>query len=151
MKLPKEFADLLSAFEVCGVEYLVVGGYAVAHHGLPRATKDLDLFIGGAANLGRVASALERFGLPRSFADRALGLGESEVLWFGKPPLRVDLLRSISGVDFEGALARSTPAVLDGQTTRVIALPDLITNKRAAGRPQDIADAVRLERTRERS
>ncbi len=144
MKIPKDFADLLTAFDACGVEYMVVGGYAVGHHGVPRATKDLDLFVSGGDNLARVAAALASFGLPSSIADRARSLGDSEVLWFGKPPLRVDLLRSITGVSFEEAYPRAETVVLEGTPVKIIGRADLLANKRAAGRPQDLADAARL-------
>lgn len=93
-KVPSDFSDLVAAFEAEGVEYLIVGGYAVGAHARPRATKDLDLWIGGGENLERVARALRNFGLPDAFVDTARTLGEGEALFFGTPPVRVDLLRS---------------------------------------------------------
>ena len=151
IQLPPDFSELIAAFDAYGVEYLVVGGYAVGAHGRPRATKDLDLWIGGGANLDRVAAALAAFGLPVSLVETARGLGEDEVLFFGRPPARVDLLRSISGVTFDAARARAVPMRLGAREgVPVIHIDDLIANKRSAGRPQDLADAAALERLRAR-
>lgn len=147
MELPSDFSALIAAFEARGVEYLVVGGYAVGAHGRPRATKDLDLWISGGENLERVAAALADFGLPRSLVEQARGLGDQEVLFFGRPPLRVDLLRSISGVAIDSARARAVPMKLgDRDDVPVIHIDDLIANKRSAGRPQDLADVAALQR-----
>lgn len=143
---PGDFSDLLRAFESAGVEYLVVGGYAVGAHGRPRATKDLDLWIAGGDNLDRVARALVAFGLPGSVADAARALGPNEVLYFGSPPLRVDLLRSIAGIELADALPRAVRLSLGELVVPVIGLEDLIANKRAAGRPRDLADAAALAR-----
>lgn len=149
--VPSDFSDLVAAFEAEGVEYLVVGGHAVGAHARPRATKGLDLWIGGGANLERVARALHRFGLPAAFVDAARNLADDEVLFFGSPPVRVDLLRTISGVSFAEAHSRAIRFAFGEQTSvPFIALDDLIANKRAAGRAQDRADAEVLERVRDR-
>lgn len=151
IRLPSDFSELIAAFEAHEVEYIVVGGYAVGAHGRARATKDLDLWIAGGANLERVAAALAAFGLPSSLVDAARSLGESEVLFFGRPPARVDLLRSITGVPFEAARARAVRVTLGSHdSVPVLHIDDLIVNKRAAGRPQDLADAAALERLRAR-
>jgi hypothetical protein len=148
---PTEFSALIGEFERKKVEYLVVGGYAVGAHGRPRATKDLDLWIAGGENLERVASALSSFGLPSALVETARALGENEVLYFGTPPLRVDLLRSIAGIDFRAALGRAMRIPLgDVAEVSVIGLDDLITNKAAAARPQDLADVRALSRIRSR-
>lgn len=146
---PADFSALIAAFEGEHVEYLVVGGYAVGLHGRPRATKDLDLWIAGGPNLERVATALERFGLAPALVGQARTLGDTEILYFGRPPLRVDLLRSIAGLDFDHARRGSVRVPLgEHPAVPVLGLDDLITNTRAAARPQDLADAAALEKIR---
>lgn len=146
-RFPADFADLIAAFESEGVEYLLVGGWAVGIHGHPRATKDLDLWIAGDENLVRVQRALAQFGLPSDLVRAAGTLAEDEVLYFGKPPLRVDLVRSLPGVTFRRSRERAvTVALGPHRSVPVIALEDLIRNKRKAGRPQDRADAEALAR-----
>jgi hypothetical protein len=146
MNLPPDFADLLTEFARFGVEYLVVGGYAVAFHATPRATKDLDLWVGGSpANLEKVARALEAFGAPAGTVRDARKLGSTEVLFFGLPPLRIDVLRSIDGVEFSTAYGTRSAARIGDLEVSVIGLEDLIRNKRASGRPQDLVDALALE------
>lgn len=103
------------------------------------------------ANLERVAVALERFGLPASYSEAARGLGERDVLFFGAAPNRVDILRALSEVTFEGARSRAVEVDFGlTRPVRVIGLDDLIVTKRAAGRPQDLADVARLESIRKR-
>lgn len=148
---PADFSDLIAEFERASVEFLVVGGYAVGAHGRPRATKDLDLWIAGGANLERVAVALAAFGLPESLQDAARSLDDDAVLYFGRPPLRVDLLRSIDGVRFQDAAPRAVRLQLGDRVVPVIALEDLVANKRASGRPQDVADVAALEKIRSQS
>jgi predicted nucleotidyltransferase len=149
MNLPPDFKELLEEFAREGVEHVVIGGYAFAFHAEPRATKDLDLLLGGSVeNLERAARALARYGAPTNVVDATRTLAETEIVYLGRPPLRVDLLRSIDGVATIDVLKNAVPASWQGTAIRVIALDDLIANKRAAGRPQDLADVVKLERVR---
>lgn len=150
--LPRDFSDLLAEFAACEVDYLVVGAHAVGLHGRPRTTKDLDLWIDGGANLLRVAEALRRFGLPESFARAAAELGDRDGLFFGSPPHRVDLLRGIESASFGDARARAVLVDVGlEKPIPVIGLDDLIASKRAAGRPQDVADVDQLETIRRRT
>jgi hypothetical protein len=150
-ELPPDFAELIGAFDAERVEYLLVGGWAVGAHARPRATKDLDLWIDGGENLERVARALARFGAPSALVEASRTLGDAEVLFFGRPPARVDLLRTIAGVSFADAKQRAVRLALGPHpSVPVIGLDDLIMNKRSAGRPQDLADAAALERARDR-
>jgi len=145
MKLPPDFSDLLAEFAREGVELAVVGGYAFAFHAEPRATKDLDLLIGGSQdNRDRASRALARYGAPAQVVAAVRGLGEDEVAYFGEAPLRVDILRGVDGVDTDDVLRRAVVAEWGGVPVRVIALDDLIANKRAAGRARDLADLERL-------
>jgi len=149
MALHPDFRDLLSAFAREQVRYLLIGGYAVSFHGRPRFTKDIDLWIAGdAENLTRVHAALTLFGAPPSVLQDLAALGPDEILYMGKPPVRVDLLRSIPGADFDEAFTRRVETEWDGVPVLVIALDDLIAAKRAAGREQDRLDVIALERAR---
>src|SRR6185312_170316 len=145
----QDFLDLLSAFNAAEVRYMVVGAYAVGVHGHPRATKDLDLWIQASTdNASRVMNALHTFGAPvgdletRDFETPGTGF------MMGSPPRRIDVLTQIDGVRFEEVVPRAVDASFDGVPTKVIALDDLLINKRAAGRLQDLADVRALERLR---
>jgi predicted nucleotidyltransferase len=151
MKLPSDFKELLEEFAREGVEHVVIGGYAFAYHAEPRATKDLDVFLEGSAeNRARAARALARYGAPQNVVEATRNLAETEIVYLGRPPLRIDLLRTIDGVSGDDVVRNAISATWDGTPIRVIALDDLIANKRAAGRPQDLADVVKLELARER-
>lgn len=145
--LPPDFRDLLSALGASSAEYLVVGGWAVGVHSEPRFTKDLDLLIGqDNANLERVASALQTFGAPVRIVDQLRALRADEFIFLGSPPARVDLLRTIPGVDFDSAYARRLVVDWDGVAASVLGREDLLASKRAAGRPKDLQDARSIER-----
>ena len=147
MDLPSDFKDLLAEFESGKVEFLLFGGYAVAFHGRPRATKDIDLVLEGSAdNLKRAADALARFGAPSNVVQAVACMADSDVVFLGQPPLRVDFLRSIDGVPSVVLFRDAVRATLDGVGVRVISLAHLIQNKKAAARPQDLLDAAFLEK-----
>lgn len=143
-----EFAEMLEALSSEGVEYLVVGGYAVGAHAEPRATKDIDLYIRPSrANAARVMRALQRFGAAK------LGLKIDDlvtpglVFQIGVAPKRIDMLNAISGVDFDEAWSSRIAVQLPGVADPVpfIGREALLKNKRASARPQDLADAAALE------
>jgi hypothetical protein len=151
MKLPNDLKELLEEFAREGVEHVVIGGYAFAYHAEPRATKDLDILLEGSdENRERAARALAHYGAPQNVVDATRTLAEAEVVYLGRPPLRIDLLRAIDGVHAADVFRNAIAATWEGTQIRVIALDDLIANKRAAGRPQDLADVVRLEGVREK-
>lgn len=136
----------MSAFIDASVEFLVVGGYAMAAHRLPRATKDLDLWVRpGADNAPRVLHALDAFGAPRH------GLTESDlctdglIYQVGVPPNRVDVLTMVDGVTFEDAWRARVIVDIDGLRVPVIGRAHLVLNKRTVARPQDLLDADMLE------
>jgi hypothetical protein len=147
MPVNPDFRDLFSAFGAAGARYLLVGGYAVAFHAEPRFTKDLDLWIEcSEANAKRALEALRTFGAPTgewSAADLAL---PDRVLQIGVPPNRVDIVTSIDGVEFLDAWPNRVETDYGDQRIWVIGREDLITNKRASGRPQDLLDLTLLER-----
>jgi hypothetical protein len=107
MDLSPDLIDLLVELESSGVEYLVIGGWAVSTHAKPRYTKDLDLWIGTApANLTKLVGALSRFGAPAGLVEQAASMSNDEFLFFGNPPARIDILRTIAGGVFEEAWQR---------------------------------------------
>jgi hypothetical protein len=149
MKLPLDFKELLEEFAREGVEHVVIGGYAFAFHAEPRATKDLDILLEGSDdNRRRAAAALTRYGAPANVVEATRKLAETEVVYLGRPPLRIDLLRTIDGVAAADVFRNAVSASWEGTPIRVIALDDLIANKRASGRPQDLGDVAKLERVR---
>ena len=151
MDLHPDFKDLLAEFARSKVSYVVLGGYAVGYHAKPRATKDLDLLLSGLAdNLQRAADALAAFGAPAHVVESVRTLAPTEIAFLGTPPVRVDLLRSADGIDAESVIARATTALVGGLAIPIVALDDLIANKRAAARPQDLADVALLERVQAR-
>ncbi|WP_394843698.1 nucleotidyltransferase [Pendulispora brunnea] len=151
MILPSDFRDLLEVLGASRVKYVILGGYAVVFHGRPRATKDMDLFVRlDAENLQHLSEALDQFGAPRDVVDAARSMTASDILYFGAPPLRVDFLGFASGIEFDETYAHALVVDVDGVSTRIISLDDLITNKRASGRPRDIEDGALLERIRSR-
>jgi hypothetical protein len=146
--LNEDFLELLSSLLAAEVRFLVIGAYAVGVHGRPRATKDLDIWIEATpANATRVLAALGQFGAPLGDLTAAdldhVGTGFK----MGIPPRRIDILTQIEGIGFAEAWPNRIEAEFgDGVRCPVIGLEDILTNKRAAGRPQDLADVAVLER-----
>jgi hypothetical protein len=137
----RDFAEMLSALSAAGARFLIVGAHALAAHGVPRATGDLDIWIQPApGNAPRVFEAL------RSFGAALFDLGVDD-LWkpdtvfqIGLPPSRIDILTSISGVDFDDAWARRIEVTIGDLRVGVIGRADFIANKRASGRAKDLLD-----------
>jgi hypothetical protein len=148
----RDFRDLLAEFNAQGVEYLVVGAHALAAHGLVRATKDLDIWVRpDPANARRVLHALEAFGAPlHDLVEQDLtrpGL----TFQIGLPPLRIDVLTAIDGVDFADAWPVRLQTAFADQAVSALSREHLIQNKRASGRMQDLADVEWLEASDESS
>jgi hypothetical protein len=148
--LNEDFLELLSALLAADARFLVIGAYAVGVHGHPRATKDLDIWIEATpSNAVSVIKALKNFGAPLGDLT-ALDLDHVGTGFkMGVPPRRIDILTEIAGLSFADAWPRQTEAEF-GDTVRcpVIGLDDILVNKRAAARPQDLADVAVLERIR---
>ncbi len=143
-----DFRDLFAAFNAAQVRYLLVGGYALAFHGRPRFTKDLDVWLEpGVENAARAYAALEAFGAPLS--DLRPGDLERPGLIFqiGVAPNRIDVLTAIDGVTFDEAWPDRQETRYSDQTVPVISRQHLILNKRATGRAQDLLDADELEKS----
>ena len=142
-----DFSDMLSAFSAEGVEHLLVGAYAMAVHGVPRATGDIDLWVRPSPeNATRVLRALARFGAPIGTLTLDDLSSAGTVFQIGVAPNRIDVLTAIDGVEFDAAWARRITAEIRGLRVPVLSREDLIRNKRATGRPRDRADAEELER-----
>lgn len=144
-----DFADLLGELCAAEVDFVVVGAYALAAHGFPRATGDIDLLVRPTLeNSRRVYRALAAFGAPVG----GHGIGEQDfaqpgnVYQIGLPPRRIDILTSITGISFDEALEGALVSMLGTVEVRFIGKQAMVRNKRAAGRPKDLVDADLLER-----
>ena len=144
--LTKDFKEFAASLNASGAEYLIVGGYALAAHGHPRYTGDLDFWIGASpSNAVRVLRALADFGFGAvAITEQDLSRPDS-IVQLGFPPNRIDLLTSIDGVSFDECFSRRLPVQVDGLVLNFISLEDLKANKRATGRTKDRADLEELE------
>lgn len=141
-----DFREILNVFRKFEVRFLVVGGYAVMKYTEPRYTKDLDLWIAtDRQNAEKVYEALKAFGAPLANLSVEDFTRQGYFYQMGRPPFRLDIVMSISGVEFQPAWERRVEIELAGNVIPFIALSDLIVNKKASGRPQDLIDVVNLE------
>ena len=146
MKLSKDLREFIELLNSAGVEYLLVGGHAVAFHGYPRFTADIDFFVAvSPENARRIEQVLIAFGFGAIGVSREDFLQPGNVVQLGRPPNRIDLLTSIDGVTFAEAWPNRVPAELDGLPVQLIGKADLLRNKAASGRAQDVADIERLD------
>jgi hypothetical protein len=144
--MPPDLKELLRAFNDHAVKYLIVGGYAFGVHAEPRATKDLDIFIrADKENSNAVVRALAQYGAPLG------GLSPSDFMdgttfQIGQPPTRIDILQQIDGITFDEAWENRVEGLIDGEIrTAIISRDDLIRNKLATGREQDMLDVKTLQ------
>ncbi len=144
--LNPDYSDMLSAFSAEGVEYLVVGAYALATHAVPRATGDIDLWVRPTpANAQKVMAALRQFGAPLGELTEADLSTPGLMFQIGVAPRRIDILTAIDGVTFEEAWAGRFNVDMGTQSVPIIGRRELIKNKRATGRTKDLADVELLE------
>jgi hypothetical protein len=144
--LPPDFKDFLKLLNSKQVEYLLIGGYAVGYYGYARATADMDIWVAiNPDNATRVAEAIQEFlGYPAEGATAALFLQENKVARMGLPPFRIEVLTTISGVDFAECYAQRTVEVFDDVPVNLISLRHLKINKKASGRLRDLNDLEHL-------
>ncbi|GJL70579.1 MAG: hypothetical protein NPIRA06_32140 [Nitrospirales bacterium] len=143
----RDFVEMLFALSETGADSLIVGAYAVAAHGHPRSTGDLDIWIRPSTeNAERVFQALQVFGAPLSKLSLEDLSHPDTVFQIGVSPFRIDILTSITGVAFEQAWQNKINITIEGRPVFCIGLDDLILNKKATGRPKDLADIDALER-----
>ena len=141
-----DFRDMLSELSAAGADYIVVGAYALAAHGMPRATGDMDVWVRASPeNAARVHRALQRFGAPMEQIPVDDLVSPDLVFQLGVVPRRIDILTSIDGVSFDDAWPRRVLVEVDGLQVPVLSKEDFIANKRAVGRPKDLADIAWLE------
>jgi predicted nucleotidyltransferase len=144
--LNKDYREMLQCLLEEKVRFLLIGAYALAVHGFPRATKDIDFFVWATPeNAANLLRALARFGAPLDDISESDFSAPGVVFQIGKDPRRIDIITKISGVEFERAYANRENIFLEGLEIPVISVPDLIANKRATGRTQDLADVEKLE------
>lgn len=144
--LNNDYKEMLQCLSGENVKFLLVGAYALAVHGFPRATKDIDFFVwatpDNAANLMR---ALAKFGAPMEGISESDFSSEGVIFQIGNSPRRIDIITTIDGIKFVEAYANRKTFTIEGLQIPVISLEDLIANKRASGRKQDLADVEKLE------
>ena len=147
MKLDKNLHEFIELLNSRGVDYLVVGGHAVAFHGHPRFTADIDFFVAvSATNADKVIQVLESFGFGDIGLNKEDFLEPNSIVQLGYPPNRIDIVTGIEAVTFREAWDRRVAGELDGLPVHFIDKDLLLKNKRAAGRPKDLADVNALER-----
>jgi predicted nucleotidyltransferase len=145
IRLPTEFGELLKLLNAHEVKYLIVGGYAVAYHGYPRTTGDIDIWIDRSGeNARRTVEALREFGFDVPTLQPELLMKPDRIVRMGYPPLRVEILTSASGVEFAPCYENRVEDEMGGTTVSIIGLECLKKNKRASGRHKDLDDLEHL-------
>jgi hypothetical protein len=143
--LPLDFKEFLNLLNAKGVEYLLIGGYAVGYHGYPRATDDIDFWIAvNPTNAARMVEVFEEFGAASPELTANLFLKEKSIVRMGRPPMRIEVTTGISGVDFQECYASRVVDTLDGVPVNIIDLHHLKINKQASGRLKDLSDLENL-------
>ncbi len=138
----KEFLQLLNSYDV---QYLLIGGYAVGYHGYPRATGDLDIWVAiNSLNATKLVTVLEEFGFDLPDVTVELFQEENKVIRMGLPPVRIELVTTISGVTFDECYAERIQDVVEGVSINLISLQKLKKNKQASGRYKDLNDLENL-------
>ena len=145
VNLPPDFKEFLRLLNAHQVEYLLIGGYAVAYHGYPRATADMDIWIAThPQNAKKIVAALKDFGFDLPELSTELFQKEGQIIRMGVPPVRIEIATTISGVGFEECFAARVVDELDGVEVNIIDLTHLKINKKAAGRHKDLDDLENL-------
>jgi hypothetical protein len=145
IRLPPDFKEFLQLLNEHDVRYLLIGGYAVGYHGYPRATVDMDIWVAlQPDNARRVVSALQAFGFGLPELTEDLFLLPDKIIRMGVPPLRLEILTSISGVEFEECFNNRVVDMIDGVEVNLIGLDHLKQNKQASGRYKDLSDLDNL-------
>jgi hypothetical protein len=147
--IPRDFLEFLRLLNRHRVKYLVVGGYAVAYHGYPRYTGDIDIYVAiSARNAAALTQVFRDFGFADGAPDPAAFRQRGQIVRIGREPMRLEILNEIDGVTFDDCYARRTRTRLDHTVVSFVGLDDLLKNKRSSNRPKDHADVVVLEKNR---
>ena len=145
MEMQKDFKELLELFNAHNVDYVIVGGYALAFHGAPRFTGDIDILIKpNEQNSKRILEALDEFGFASLDISEDDFTSDGNVIQLGVPPVRIDIMTSLTGVPCEKAMAGRVAGNYGSTTVYFIAREDLIVNKQSLGRQKDLADLEAL-------
>jgi hypothetical protein len=146
MVLNQDFKEFIQSLNDNAVRYLVVGGYAVALHGYPRYTKDMDVWVEMTQeNAARIVKALDQFGFGSLHLKEADFIVPDQIVQLGYPPRRIDILTTLPGVEFSACYPSHTTVDVEGTSVNFIDLENLKKNKKATGRYQDLADLENLE------
>src|SRR6266853_3350437 len=147
IELAKDYKEFLRLLRAHGVEYLLIGGWAVGYHGYPRATYDLEVWIAiSPANAHRVVKALAEFGFDANELSTDLFLQPDKIIRMGVEPVRIEVMTSISGVEFDECYRERLETTLNGVPVSLINLHHLKINKKASGRLKDLADLEQLSK-----
>lgn len=147
--LNQDFVDFLNALNTSGVEYIIVGGYAVIYHGYNRTTGDLDIWLNCTAeNFISLQKAFGIFGMSLfdMTKEKFLNQPNFDVFTYGRPPVSIDILTNVKGLDFKEVFANSSLTEFDGVKVRMIDIRDLLITKKASNRPRDLDDINHLEK-----
>lgn len=151
MTLDKDFEDFVVQLNKHKVTYMVIGGYALAFHGKPRHTGDLDIWIDiSEDNAEKMVSVINDFGMRSLGLEKVDFLQKGGITQIGYPPLRIDILNEIDGVNFNDAYPNKQVIDIDGLPVNYIGLDDLIKNKQVSGRQQDLADVNTLNKLKKK-
>src|SRR6185437_350223 len=151
MTLSKDFTDFVVLLNKYKVNYMVIGGYALAFHGRPRHTGDLDIWIDlSDENAQKMIDVVDDFGMSSLGLEKTDFLQKGGITQIGYRPLRIDILNEIDGVDFEEAYMNKLIIDIDGLPVNYIGLDDLIKNKQVSGRKQDISDVNALSKIKKK-
>jgi len=143
--LPPDFKEFLKLLKSKNIKYLLIGGYAVGYHGYPRATNDMDIWVAiDSENAELLVQALKEFGFDTPQLSKDLFLEENKVIRMGVAPIRIEILTSISGVNFEECYQKKVGDEIDGIQVDIINLKHLKINKKASGRHKDLDDFENL-------
>lgn len=147
MILNDDYRDILQALNDEQVEFILVGAYALAAHGYPRATMDIDIWVRPSeTNARAVLRALNRFGVPLHDLTTEDLCKDDTVFQIGVAPCRIDIITGATGLEFEGVSANCKQCEIDGIPLKILSVDDLITNKSATGRPKDAVDVIELKK-----
>ena len=145
MVLPPDFKDFLKLLNVKKIRYLLIGGYAVGYHGYPRATNDMDIWIAiDQKNAELMVKVLKEFGFDTPQLSKDHFLEEDKIIRMGVAPMRIEILTSISGVEFDECYHKKILDEIDGIEVSIISLEQLKINKKASGRHKDLDDYENL-------
>lgn len=144
-RLPPDFKEFLKLLNEHNVRYLLIGAYAVNYHGYMRSTGDMDIWVAiHPENAAKLVAVFKSFGIDSPDINDSLFLQENKIIRMGVPPVRLEITTSISGVEFDTCYTKRINDQLDGINVDIIDLESLKTNKKASGRPKDLADLSKL-------